>query len=289
MLAEIQEPNAGITPQRSNGVSKVVVKKQDGATRLEDLFQEGCAKLRLPKIYDQNHLEAVMINTAGGMTGGDCIRWCFEAGQDSRLTATSQACERIYQSSGGTADIKVSLQAKKGSTLNWLPQETILYDQASARRKIQVDLEADARVLMVESLVFGRAAMGEVINNCRFTDDWRVSHNGRLVHVEANHFQGEMEPLLSDKAIMDGGIATATVLLLAPTSTACIEEKLRKAQMIVGSVGDERGGVSLWEIGSTGKLLARLIAKDGYELRKRLIPLISLLNDEAALPKSWAI
>ena len=289
MLASNPKIDSDISPQRSNGSSRVIVHRQGTSTRLKELFQEGCAKVRLPKTYNAKHLEAVMINTAGGMTGGDRMKWYFEAGQDTGLTVTTQACERMYQSSSGSAEINVSLKVQRKSSLCWLPQETILFNRCSARRKIQVDMEDDARVLMVEPLVFGREAMGETIDQGSFHDNWRVRQNGRLVHAEATRFKGDIKNLLKSNAVTDGYIAMATLLLLAPGSSPDLDGKLRRAQKCIASGIGIRGGVSLWQVGSTGKLLARVIGRNGYELRKTLIPLIGLLNEDADLPKSWAL
>ena len=59
--------------QRARGRSRLSVAHKDGATRLRELYQDGCAKLRCPKTYDADSFEAVLLNTAGGLTGGDRI------------------------------------------------------------------------------------------------------------------------------------------------------------------------------------------------------------------------
>lgn len=285
MLIEKVTDHCGAKPQRSRGTSRMIVQRRDTSTRLEDLFQQGCTRIRMPKTFDAQRIEAVMINTAGGITGGDEINWEFTARQGTHLTVTSQACERLYRSSGGVASINVKLKAQSSSTLNWLPQETILFDHCAAHRKINVDIEGDARLLMVEPVIFGRAAMGETVHAASFRDDWQIRHDGNLIHVEASRFDGQIAKLLTQKAVMNNDIAMATVLLLAPASAADLEAKAKQAQQII----QHNGGASLWNVGSTGKLLARVVASNGYELRKILIPLIGLLNDEAALPKTWAI
>ncbi|MGB7337130.1 MAG: urease accessory protein UreD [Salaquimonas sp.] len=226
-----------------------------------------------------------MINTAGGLTGGDQIDWQFTSRENSSLTVTSQACERIYQSSGGVAQIHVNLRAEKNSTLFWLPQETILFEQCAVHRKFDVFLEHGSRLLLVEPLIFGRKAMNEAIMNCQFKEDWRIRNSDGLIHAEAACFSGHVEKQLQHKAVLDGHIAIATILLIASNAATDLEGKLNLARAIIG----DAGGISLWEVGSTGKLLARIVAKDGYDLRKCLVPLITLLIDDAPLPKSWAI
>ena len=73
----------------------------------------------------------------------------------------------------------------------------------------------------------------------------------------------------------------ATVLLLSAEP----EHHLDAVRAILG----EAGGASVWEVAGSGKLLARMVAEDGYMLRRRLIPLIGLLNGQAGLPKVWSL
>ena len=125
------------------------------------------------------------MNTAGGITGGDAYHYgCTASATD--VIVTTQAAERAYRSS--TADIAsmdVKLGASDGASLRWLPQETILFDGSRINRRIEVELDAQSECLVLESLVFGRHAMGEALRNCHFTDRWRIRRDGRLVHAEA--------------------------------------------------------------------------------------------------------
>ena len=82
-----------------------------------------------------------------------------------------------------------------------------------------------------------------------------------------------------------GATAIATVLLIAPDA----EQRLEAVRAIVGPLG----GASFWTLSGAagemnGKLLARLVANDGYDLRQRLVPLLGLLNGQAGLPKVWS-
>lgn len=271
--------------QRSTGSAVLAAESAGGAIRIADLYQQGCAKLRFPKSHDGGGLEAVMINTAGGITGGDKLDWRFEAGRDCKLTVTSQACERLYRALDDTAHITIELTAGRGARLNWLPQETILFDGCKASRRIEVTLEDDARLLVVEPLLFGRAAMGEKVGQGSFRDAWHIRHGGRSVHADRLRFDGGMDCHLQGRAVAGGATALATVLVADAGSAHRLELLADAARRIIG----EAGGISFWKIGKTGKLLARLVAEDGYTLRKRLVPLIELLNDGAAVPKSWAL
>lgn len=272
-----------LASQRVDGTGRLAVALVDGRSRIADLYQRGAGKIRLPAAQ-AGALEAVLINTSGGMTGGDRLEWTIDVGPGASASLTTQACEKAYRSTTGTARIRTRASVASDGRLAWLPQETILYDGSSLERTLEIDLAEGASALIVESVIFGRRAMGETVRRAHFRDTWRIRVGGRLVHADALGFSGEVAASLPRAAVADGATAFATVLLVARKA----ERHLDTARSIL----DKDGGASAWQVGSRdtrcGKLLARLVAKDGYDLRRRLIPLLALLNDEAALPRVWS-
>ena len=266
--------------QRSRGVAQIVVGQDGDKMRLRNLYQEGCAKLRLPRLFQAKHLEAVMINSSGGMTGGDNLEWSFVAERDAHLTVTTQACERVYKTTHGAAQTCCSLKVEDGASLHWLPQETILFDQSSFAREINVDLAEGSELLMVEPLVFGRAAMGEAVEQADIHDRWRIRAKGNLVHAEDFRLSGNLASALSSPAITNGHLAIATVLLIAPRAEGLLPS--------VRKILKTNGAASFWN----NKMLARVFARNSYELRQVLIPLMELINCSemrtGALPKVWS-
>lgn len=263
--------------QRAVGVGRLSVQQLDGRTRINRLYQEGCAKIRIPKTYHGTALEAVMINSSGGVTGGDRMSWSFEAGANTHLMLTTQACEKVYKSSGGVAANTVTLKAGRAARLAWLPQETIVFDRAGFSRAITADLAADAEALFLEPIILGRRSMGEHVKSADLRDRWRISQNGRLVHAEDFCLGGDIASVLSQRPVTGGLTAFATLLFMSPRAEGFLEE----ARQLIGA----NGGVSCWN----GKLLARVMAEDSFQLRKTLLPLVALMNFEADLPKVWSI
>ena len=262
--------------QRSKGMGCLTVKHVENQTRIDKLYQEGCAKIRMPTSANEG-LQAVMINSSGGITGGDRLDWTFELGVGSALTVTSQACERIYASSHDVGVSRISIKIGRGAKLAWLPQETILFDNGAFKRSIDVELEENAQLLMVEPIVLGRTAMGETVASGTLKDSWRVRRDGQLIHAEEMLFDGEINHQLACRGVASGQVAMAGLLFIG----AHAESAINAARDIIG----ESGGASFWN----GKLLARVIAEDSYELRKKLVPLIELMNWGARLPKVWAL
>lgn len=281
-LERIDHP---LATQRVKGEGGLDVGIIDGRTRIRRLYQQGAAKIRLPEKFD-GPLEAVLINTAGGMTGGDRLDWSFGIGPGASAVFTTQACEKAYRSSHDNARIHTRIDVAAGGHLAWLPQETIVYDQSALERRLDIDLATGATALVVESTIFGRRAMGETVRTARYRDAWRIRMDGRMLHAENFATSGDVATALGRAAIAGGAAAVATVLLVSRDAG----DYLDAARNLLG----DSGGASAWTTAGdhdaqNGKLLARLVAKDGYDLRRRLVPVLELLNGRATLPKVWSL
>lgn len=277
MMANVMvEEKTAVVHQRSRGSARLKVKQHNEQTKVAHLYQEGCAKLRLPTART-NALQAVMINSSGGLTGGDALNWAFELENNTALTVTTQACERVYAASSDVARTTIKIDVAKDAKLAWLPQETILFDNGAYARQIEISLEKNSELFMVEPVVFGRKAMNETVQKGTFQDRWRIRQDGEIIHAEDAFFDGNIKRKLDNLAVANTDVAIATILLIAPRAEALVAE----ARTILSGLG----GVSFWN----GKLLARVVCKDSYHLREKLIPLISLMNKDAAMPKIWAL
>jgi urease accessory protein len=273
------EPRANVPPrlQRSEGAARIAFKFERGGTRLNRLFQSGAAKVRLPLVEAGEPPQAVMINTAGGLTGGDRMSAEVTVGAGCRAIVTSQACEKIYRASSGNAEIATSLTVGEGARLDWLPQETILFDGARLTRRLDADLAPGAELLLVEATIFGRSARGESVCSGLFADRWRIRRDGRLLFADDLRFDWTDASLLNRPAVLSGAAAMATILFVT-------EEPARHLAALREIVG-KNGGASAWN----GKLLVRITAETGLALRHTLIPALATLRDGAGLPKFWRI
>lgn len=269
-----------IAPQRARGTGRLTAKWLDGRTRLAELYQEGCAKIRLPETFS-DEMEAVLINSSGGLTGGDRMDWAFQAGEKTRLMLTTQACEKIYKASAEVATVGTRISAGPGSSVHWLPQETILFDHAFLNRQLDADLAGDAEFLAVEAVLLGRRMMGEAMRTGLFRDRWRVRRDGCLLHAENLTLDGGIDALTAAAPVLGGQVAFASVFYTGPSCESLLSGARRLLE-------GQSAGVSHWQCGDAGeKLVARLVAPDGFALRKILIPLISHLRKGAPVPKVW--
>ena len=257
---------------RSSGRIALTVADDAGVTRRRQVYEDGPLRVRFPNAGD-GALEAMIVNTAGGIAGGDKHDLDIRVGKGGALAVTTAAAEKIYRTLGPPAEIAVALTVEAGARLLWLPQETILFDRARLSRRIDVALADGASLLMAEAVVFGRSAMGEAVEHGAFADRWRVRRGGRLLFAETVRLDGPIARMLAEPAVADGGVAFAT-LLAVPGDAAMVERA--RAQAFCGEVG-----VSAWN----GLAVARLTAKDGASLRRDLVALVAAFG--GALPRLW--
>jgi urease accessory protein len=261
--------------QRARGEGRIIAATRDGKTEIQSLYQDGCAKVRLPNTHS-DALQAVLMNTAGGLTGGDHVRWTAAAMPGAKLVLTTPACERVYRSIGGDARVGNRLVAHEGAHIDWLPQETILFEGSRLDRRLTVELLDGATLTAVEAVLIGRQAMGESAPEAWLRDNWRILRNGKLIHAEATVLSGDPSER-SSLSLLDGAIAFATVLHVGPGA----ERKLDAVRALL----PESGGASV--IGE--RLTIRLLAGSGLALRRSLSPIIALLSSAGSIPRLWTL
>src|SRR5690242_538422 len=194
---------------RSEGSLRLSFQRRGAATALDVLHQAGVLRARFPKPEAHAVPEAVLVNTAGGLTGGDRLTIDVALDEATSLTVTSAAAEKIYRARADEAAIRIGINLKAGARLAWLPQPTILFDAARFDRRTEVDLAGDATFLAVEILIFGRAAMGEDVQRGLCRDLWRVRREGKLAFADSLLLDGAIAATLDRPAALDGARATA--------------------------------------------------------------------------------
>ncbi len=273
-----------LTPrlQRARGAARATFKVRGDRSVLDDLRQSGAMKIRLPRVFDGGSPEAVLINTAGGLTGGDVMSVEAEVAPGASATLTTQACERVYRSAAGAASVTSKLVISEGGRIDWLPQETILFDGGRLDRRLEVDMVAEGVFLAVEGILFGRAAMGERVRSGLLADRWRIRVDGKLRHAEALWLADDIGRQLDRAAVLDGAHAMATVLLVAPGAA----ERLDGVRGVLDGLDPGLGKFGASAL--AGRLVCRVVAPDGVSLRKIVLPLVRHLRDGRELPKVWA-
>jgi urease accessory protein len=274
MTAALHSNTEIFAANRATGHIALSVAAVGGRTRRRRVHEDGSLRARFPNAAG-DVLETVIVNTGGGMTGGDRFAIDIALGPGANLIAGSAAAEKVYRSTGPDTEMDVTLDVGEGARLSWLPQETILFDRARLSRRIDVDLAEGATLLMAEAVVFGRAAMGEAMVHGFFADRWRVRRAGKLVFADSARLDGDISERLNALASAAGGIAIATVLI-APGSDATLTAVRALDGQFTGEVG-----ISSWN----GIVVARLCAKDGAALRHDLLSVLAAVGQR--VPRLW--
>ena len=270
-----RKSSAVFAANRARGAVKFDVRYLDGLTRRHHLHESGSLRVRFPSPEDDG-LSAVLVNTAGGIAGGDRFDIELLAGEGSRLTVTTAAAEKIYRAESAAAELNIALKVEGRSHLSWLPQETILFDRARIQRRFEIDLSEDASLLLCEIVVFGRLAMGERIHAGEFVDHWRLRRGGRLVFAENIRLDGDIGAKLASPAIAKGGVAIGTALIV-PGDEALVERIRELSDSFGGEVG-----ISAWN----GFAMARFCAQDAARLRADMMAVLGRASG-SALPRLW--
>jgi urease accessory protein len=272
--------------QRADGAAILSVDcDRSGDTRLRDLYQRAPCRMLFPDVEPGEPLQAVLLTTTGGLTGGDRTGVQFNVGPNARATLTTQAAEKLYRALPGTAPVEcaVSLTAGADSWCEWLAQETILFNGARLRRSFCADLAPGARMLAVESVVFGRQAMGEELRAGTLHDSWRIRCAGRLAWADTMRLEGDIAGLRRAPFGFGTAVACTTMVFAAQDAG----ELLEPARAVLEDAADE-SGVTLLD----GLLIIRLLDSDALRLRSRVVRVAGLIRHLAAgisraLPRVW--
>jgi urease accessory protein len=252
--------------QRARGEAVVGL----GPVRLERLRTEGSAKAILPG--GTTGREVVFLNTSGGLTSGDHLRFGLDL--QGQAVATTQTAERAYKATGTPARMDVRLSVGPGGWLDWLPQETILFDRAALDRRTVIDLAPGAGCLALEAVVLGRAAMGETVADIRFRDRREIRRDGTPFWID---------PLALDPGTLAGSATLASARAFA-TIVLTAEVPLPALRAIL-----DEPGVIAEASAFAGRTVVRMLAPDGWPLRRQIARALHILRDGRPLPRVWQV
>ncbi|BBK34402.1 hypothetical protein STHU_50360 [Allostella humosa] len=270
--------------QRGDGVGRLRFVADGGRTQARGLYQSDPVRFLFPLPERGEPVPAILVTTSGGLVGGDRIRLSLAAEAGAVATVGTQAAEKVYRSTGATTRFETTVAVADGAWLEWLPQETILFDGARFARTTAVDLAPGGRLLAIEMLVFGRRARGEVFSYGMLREDWRLRVDGRLVWADALRLDAPLAPLFAARAGLDGAAAMAT-LILAGDGGLAARDAVREVAEACPAV---RIGASV-----TGPVMvARFLGSDARLLRDAVVRSVGRVRHRLAglserLPELW--
>ncbi len=289
MLSVVEKDKQKTPPKlsRARGQLRLSLKRRGAQTVLDDFYQQGCLKARLPFVEPGEMCEAVLINTSGGLTDGDKLKQTFTWGDNTTARLTAQAAERIYRSRLDDAHINTQLTIGKQAHAQWLPQETILFNGGRLRRANIINMAKGSSLIATESLVFGRTAMQEEVVEGAIFESWRIHYQGALVFADGFHLHGHIKQQLAHPAIANGAKAMATLLYVGEDAAA-FESLMKQATNALSNEHTKTACSLLPKV-----LVTRIFGSDGAMMRAALSKLVQQLmskanqSTSANLPKVW--
>ena len=281
-------PAASGRAQRVDGALKLrYAADAQGRTRLADLYQRAPCRVLFPQVEPDEPPQAVLLTTSGGLTSGDCLALDIAVDAGARATLTTQAAEKLYRAADtaeADTQIDIRLRLAAGAYAEWFAQETIVFDGARLRRQLTAELSGDARLLAVESLVFGRTAMRETLRSGRIHDGWHIRCDGRLVWADALHLDGDLAALRAKPYGYTSACGSATLVYAGPDAAAQLE--LARTRLAAAS------GIAAGATVVNGVLVLRVLADEATALRAAVIDVAAALRTAVAglparLPRVW--
>jgi len=268
-----------VASQRQRAIGRVAFSASalNGRTRPVRIEESGSLRIRLLR-GEGVGLDAVLVNTAGGIACGDHFTVEVEVCAAARLTVATPAAEKVYRSDGPKADLTVCLSLGSGARLDWLPQETLLFDRARLVRRLDATMAEDARLTLFEAVVFGREARAERIAEGLFEDRWRIRRGQRLIYADTLRLDGSIADLLEKPSVGNGARALATFVYVAPDA----ESRLEAARRDLPSGNGCDAAASAWN----GILAVRFCAASIEALRAAASQFLLAFRGEP-LPRVW--
>ena len=271
--------------QRGDGAAEIVFARRGAATALAHLYQRTPCRVLFPHVATAEPPVAALLTTSGGIAGGDRMRIAVSVADAASAAVTTAAAEKVYGSLGPDARIEIALTVGPRGWLEWLPQETILFDRARLVRRVAADIAQGGRLLAAEMMVFGRTARGEVFGQGLLHEGWRLHVAGRLAWADALRLEGDVLGTLDSPAAFAGARALATVAYVGADAVGHLPLARRLAE-------DEacRGGASV----VNGVLLARFLGRRADAVRAAVARYVSALRHAAAgwapaMPALWNV
>jgi urease accessory protein len=270
--------------QRADGCGRIVLSASENGTRIEDVFERSPIRIMFPRTEHRAVQEAVLINTAGGIAGGDQLEWSVTALPQASIAVTSQAAEKVYRALYEPAHVVTRLRVEESAKLAWLPQETIVFNWARLHRTTEIYLSSGAELLALEWLMLGRTAHGEVVVGGNISDSWRVKKDDRLIWADSFRITDEIFSQVTRKALLANCRAVATLIYFGPY----LEKRLDFLREIIPSLGCNCAATLVG-----GLIVVRFATQESFDLKLALRSFLQQFGPELGsgpfqVPKIWA-
>jgi urease accessory protein len=253
----------------------------DGKTVLSDRSHDGPLVVQKPLYPEGNDIcHAIIVHPPGGIAGGDELALQARAGAGASALLTTPGATKWYRSAGPVAKQSIALEVQ--GRLEWLPQETIVFDGALAEAELDVDLAASAALVGWDIVCLGRTGSGERFARGSYRTSIRIRREGKPLWLERGRIDGGSR-LLESPAGLAGSPVFGTLFVSSLNLDKALLDETRKPEPETG-----RGAVTLLP----GILLARYLGDSSEAARRYFIALWRILRPavagrEAVEPRIW--
>lgn len=257
---------------------------RDGVSRLVERTHSGPLRVQKP-LYPEGGAvcHAIIIHPPGGVVGGDQLAVDATVGEGAHAFLTSPGAAKWYRANGHVSGQHIVLRAGSGATIEWLPQESIFFNQACVRLRHEVELAANANYIGCDIVCLGRSAAGEIFNQGSIAQQVQIRRGGKLLWWE----QGMLAaggPLMASPLGLAGHTVCATLIAVGRPLAAAVLAALREIEVPVGAVFGATHMKSL--------VVVRLLCGDSEAARRIMLAAWLLLRPamlgrDAVVPRIW--
>ncbi|HEY9762169.1 MAG TPA: urease accessory protein UreD [Trichocoleus sp.] len=284
MIADPISPSLSFQPWQ--GSVHLLYTVRQGKTLPQRSYAQAPLKLQRPLYPEGEEIcHSILVHTAGGMAAGDSLETTVGMEPGSRALVTTAAANKIYRSTGETAQQITHLSLSPSTCLEWFPQETIVFSGAQFHQQTRVDLAPGAIWVGWDITRFGRSARGETLQQGHWRSHLEVWQSGIPLWCDRQFLQGGSDVLTSPHGL-NGHPVIATLALLGWNPTA---DHLEAIRALWHSSGGEVGVTRLQQgllcryRGPSSQLARRWFGAVWEQLRP------DYLNRPACFPRAWAI
>jgi urease accessory protein len=272
-----------------HGKLNLVYGKRDNSTQLISNYHQAPLKIQRPFYPEGEKIcHSVILHTAGGVVGGDRLSSQIHLQPDAQVLITTAAAGKIYRSNGLQAQQTVNIQVDAGACLEYLPQETILFNGAVYRQDLRVELATGSSFLGWEITRFGRSARGEKFVQGEMRSHIEIWQNDIPLWIDRQYIPGSAELFHSPHGLAGKPVVGSLVWVGSPVS----QEIIKQARMLIinNSINHSDAGVTRLEYG----FLCRYRGNSTSEVRNWFTNIwqilrVSLLNRGNCIPRVWQI
>lgn len=227
---------------------------------------------------------ALLLHPPAGIAGGDELKIGVSVGAEAHALLTTPGAGKWYGRAHSWASQRLDLEVAAGGVLEWLPQESIVFDGALADMQTHVALAEDACFIGWEVLCLGRRASGERFDSGVLRLATRIERRGRPIWLERGVLEGGAR-VLQSSAGFAGSSVSATLLAAGAGLDADLLAACRK--LVPAERGAQYGLTLLPDV-----LVARYLGHSAEAARAWMVALWSLLRPaltgrEAEEPRIW--